>query len=94
MGFAWALAFKKTSAMALPVGLHLGWNFIFNAIFSKGFVGTPVLILERNSTYAPLEGSLSFINSIIQNILPSLLTLLLLKLFFKNGFSKISQRHA
>ena len=33
MGFAWAFAFNKTGSMALPIGLHLGWNFVFNAIF-------------------------------------------------------------
>ena len=79
MGFAWACAFKKTGSMALPIGLHLGWNFVFNAIFSKGFVATPVLILEGSSNYAPLEGYLSIVNSLLQNILPSILTLLLLK---------------
>ena len=81
MGYAWAFAFKSTGSMALPVGLHFGWNFAFNAIFSKGFVATPVLILERSSSYAPLEGSLSIANSLLQNILPSILTLLLLKFF-------------
>jgi membrane protease YdiL (CAAX protease family) len=44
MGYAWACAFKKTDSMALPVGLHLGWNFVFNAIFSRGFVTIPIFI--------------------------------------------------
>jgi uncharacterized protein len=81
MGFAWASAFRKTGSMALPIGLHLGWNFVFNAIFSKGFVATPVLLLERSSSYGPLEGPLSIVNSLLQNVLPSILTLLLLKFF-------------
>ncbi|MTB51167.1 CPBP family intramembrane glutamic endopeptidase [Lewinella sp. W8] len=39
MGYAWALAFYKTESMALPLGLHLGWNFTFNTIFSRGPLG-------------------------------------------------------
>lgn len=44
MGYAWALAFSKTSSIAMPTGLHLGWNFTFNKIFSKGPLGEGVLI--------------------------------------------------
>ncbi len=44
MGYAWALAFSKTSSMAMPIGLHLGWNFTYNTIFSKGPLGEGVLI--------------------------------------------------
>lgn len=44
MGSAWALAFSKTSSIALPTGLHLGWNFTLNTIFSKGPLGPGVLI--------------------------------------------------
>jgi len=35
MGLIWALGFLKSKSMALPIGLHLGWNFTTNAIFSK-----------------------------------------------------------
>lgn len=93
MGFAWACAFKRTSSMALPIGLHLGWNFVFNAIFSKGFVAIPILILERSSNYFALEGALAIINAFFQNILPSVFTLLLLKKFFKDGSTKSSGWH-
>jgi membrane protease YdiL (CAAX protease family) len=44
MGYAWALAFSKTSSIAMPTGLHLGWNFTFNTIFSKGPLGEGILI--------------------------------------------------
>lgn len=44
MGYAWALAFSKTSSIAMPTGLHLGWNFTFNTIFSKGPLGEGLLI--------------------------------------------------
>ncbi len=46
MGYAWALAFSKTKSIFLPLGLHLGWNFCINTIFSKGPLGEGVLISE------------------------------------------------
>ena len=46
MGYAWALAFSKTKSIFLPLGLHLGWNFTFNTIFSKGPLRNGLLISE------------------------------------------------
>lgn len=45
-GYAWALAFAKTRSMLLPFGLHLGWNFTFNTIFSKGPLGKGLFLME------------------------------------------------
>ncbi|APG59887.1 CPBP family intramembrane glutamic endopeptidase [Christiangramia salexigens] len=39
MGYAWALAFCKTRSIFLAFGLHLGWNFTMNTIFSRGPLG-------------------------------------------------------
>lgn len=50
MGYAWALAFARTESIAMPIGLHLGWNFTFNTIFSNGPFGTGLLILESEKT--------------------------------------------
>ncbi len=46
MGYGWALAFRKTGSIFLPLGLHLGWNFTFNSIFSQGPLGNGLLIME------------------------------------------------
>lgn len=46
MGYAWALSFYKTKSILMPIGLHLGWNFTFNTIFSKGPLGEGLLITE------------------------------------------------
>ncbi len=43
MGYAWALAFAKTRSILTPVGFHLGWNFTFNSIFSRGPLGVGLL---------------------------------------------------
>ena len=50
MGYAWALAFAKTKSILMPLGLHLGWNFTFNTIFSKGPLGNGLLISEGGNT--------------------------------------------
>ena len=44
MGYAWALAFSKTNSIFMPLGLHLGWNFTFNTIFSHGPLGEGFLM--------------------------------------------------
>lgn len=46
MGYAWALAFSKTKSIFLPIGLHLGWNFTFNTIFSKGPLRNGLIVSE------------------------------------------------
>ena len=84
MGLAWAYAFSRTNSMALPIGFHLGWNFVFNAVFSKGgFTNTPVLIFQPTSNYSALTGFSSIANFFLQNVLPSVLTFLFVKFYFR-----------
>ena len=90
MGLAWAYAFSKTNSMALPIGFHLGWNFVFNAVFSKGgFTNTPVLIFEPTSNYSALTGFSSIANFFLQNLLPSLLAFLFVKFYFREKISPV-----
>ena len=49
MGYAWALAFYKTKSIFMPIGLHLGWNFTFNTVFSKGPLGEGLLVAKGGS---------------------------------------------
>ncbi|MFZ6053157.1 CPBP family intramembrane glutamic endopeptidase [Halocola ammonii] len=46
IGYAWALAFVKTKSILMPLGLHLGWNFTLNTIFSSGPLQNGLLITE------------------------------------------------
>ncbi|TBW30027.1 CPBP family intramembrane glutamic endopeptidase [Gramella sp. KN1008] len=46
MGYAWALAFYKTESIIMPLGLHLGWNFFYNSIFSNGPLGEGLILTE------------------------------------------------
>lgn len=48
MGYAWALAFHKTRSIALATGLHLGWNFTLNTLFSRGPLGEGFLIQKND----------------------------------------------
>ena len=83
MGATWAYAFAKTKSMALPIGFHLGWNFTFNAIFSKGFISIPVFMLVKTAETNGLTGFLSVINVLLQNLLPSVLTFLFVRFCIK-----------
>ncbi len=49
MGYAWALSFSKTKSIAMPIGLHFGWNFTFNTVFSNGPLGNGILFSESNN---------------------------------------------
>lgn len=73
MGYAWALAFSKTNSIMLPFGLHLGWNFVHNTIFSKGPLGELVLVSRGGTELADWNWILSFISSSI--LVPILLTI-------------------
>jgi membrane protease YdiL (CAAX protease family) len=43
-GLVLALAFRQTGSVALPIGLHLGWNLIIGTVFSGGMLGKALLI--------------------------------------------------
>ncbi|MHA7057714.1 CPBP family intramembrane glutamic endopeptidase [Aquimarina sp. M1] len=65
MGYAWAWAFSKTNSILLPFGLHLGWNFIYNTVFSKGPLGDLVLISQGGSELTDWISLLNFLNGLV-----------------------------
>ena len=80
MGYAWAWAFSKTKSIMLPFGLHLGWNFVYNTVFSKGPLGELVLISNGGHELTDWASLLNFITGLI--IVP-LLVLLYVNYFVK-----------
>ena len=80
MGYAWAWAFSKTKSIMLPFGLHLGWNFIHNTIFSKGPLGKLVLISEGGNELADWTSLLNFVSGLV--IVP-ILVLIYVRYFVK-----------
>lgn len=65
MGYAWAWAFSKTKSILLPFGLHLGWNFTYNTIFSKGPLGELLLISSGGAELTDWASLLNFSSGLI-----------------------------
>lgn len=43
MGYVFSIAYEKTKSIILPIGIHLGWNWINNTVFSNGPNGVQIL---------------------------------------------------
>lgn len=65
MGYAWAWAFAKTKSIMLPFGLHLGWNFVYNTIFSKGPLGELVLHSKGGNELTDWASLLNFVSGLV-----------------------------
>jgi membrane protease YdiL (CAAX protease family) len=85
MGYAWAWAFSKTKSMMLPFGLHLGWNFIYNTVFSKGPLGKLVLISKGGNELTDWTSLLNFVSGLV--IVP-VLVLIYVRCFVKKETEK------
>ena len=81
MGYAWAWAFAKTKSIMLPLGFHLGWNFINNTIFSKGPLGELVLTSQGGNELSDWTSLLNFVLGLV--IVPILL-LIYVRYFVKD----------
>ena len=81
MGYTWAWAFSKTKSIMLSFGLHLGWNFIYNTIFSKGPLGELVLISKGGIELTDWASLLNFVSGLV--IVP-ILVLIYVRYFVKN----------
>ncbi|MBA6153062.1 CPBP family intramembrane glutamic endopeptidase [Gelidibacter maritimus] len=85
MGYALAWAFSKTKSIMLPLGLHLGWNFIYNTIFSNGPLGALLLIQKGGNELTDWASLLNFISGLI--IVP-VLVLIYIRYFVKEETEK------
>lgn len=63
MGYIFASAYAKTSSLYLPTGLHFGWNFLNNVIFSQGPLGKQLLILKVGERFSVFENIIVFVVS-------------------------------
>lgn len=80
MGYAWAWAFSKTRSIMLSFGLHLGWNFVYNTIFSNGPLGELTLISKGGNELTDWFSLLNFVSGLI--IVP-IIVLIYIKYFVK-----------
>lgn len=74
-GFMLSLAFTTTKSIALPIGLHLGWNVISYVGFSTGPLGAAILVPGNGAPRMDVTG------------IPSLVLNLVLPLAFVVGVS-------
>ena len=44
IGLVLAFGFSKTSSMYIPIAIHLGWNYMQQAVFSGGPIGNQIFI--------------------------------------------------
>jgi len=63
MGYAFA--FSKTKSIMLPFELHLGWNFIYNTVFSNGPLGDLILISKGGIVLTDWTSLLNFISGLV-----------------------------
>lgn len=70
MGYVFAAAYVKTKSIILPVGIHLGWNWINNTMFSNGPNG--IQVLEADKT-VPLVGINAIFSLSLYLIIPFLI---------------------
>lgn len=57
-GVIFAYAYYKTTSLYLPVGLHLGWNFVSIVIFSQGIFMKDQLLISSTEGEMGLFGSI------------------------------------
>jgi uncharacterized protein len=70
IGFVFAASCVKTKSIILPIGIHLGWNWVNNTVFSNGPNG--IQILEPDKT-VPMEGSYAILSFCLYLIIPFLI---------------------
>jgi uncharacterized protein len=84
-GFMFAYAFFKTKSIALPIGMHLGWNFTTVSIFSIGsWHKEGILISQGNEEVQALAGIPinQLINMLLSNLIVPILVILIIKLYY------------
>lgn len=64
-GLMLALAFARTKSMALPIGLHLGWNCISYTVFSTGPLGRALFVPSTGVQRLQAEGWMALLLDVV-----------------------------
>lgn len=73
-GYVFAKVYIKTNSIILPIGLHFGWNWINNSIFSNGANGAVLLVPDQT---VAMEGYFAFVSFVWYLIIPGVALLIL-----------------
>ena len=60
-GLMFASAFRASKSLALPIGLHLGWNIVTNLVFSAGPLGATLLVAANGAQRIQAQGGLGLL---------------------------------
>lgn len=60
-GLMFASAFRASKSLALPIGLHLGWNMVTNLVFSAGPMGATLLVAANGAQRIQAQGGLGLL---------------------------------
>ncbi|HNP17057.1 MAG TPA: CPBP family intramembrane metalloprotease [Fulvivirga sp.] len=82
MGYVWGYTFAKTQSIMLPLGLHLGWNFIRTLCYEAAPYGE--LIWKETSRTELLEWN-GFYYSILTGLAVPIITYLFVRYFFSEA---------
>lgn len=72
MGLILAYAYVKTSSIYAATGFHLGWNFTYGFLFSKGPIGNGVFVLTPTQPVV----TISYVSYYAVTLLPIILSFL------------------
>lgn len=87
-GYVWAYSFYKTKSILLPLGFHLGYNFVMSCFFESQPYGEMLFSIASKTD---LTGWNEFYFSLFKGLFPSFATLILLKLYLKFSTKQISK---
>lgn len=85
-GYVWAYAFQKTKSIALGLGFHLAYNFISTFFYPSQPYGELLFVKVSEVNFSEWN-QLYFL--LYKGLVPSILTLLFLKLMLKLDFKVI-----
>ncbi|HEX7845740.1 MAG TPA: CPBP family intramembrane glutamic endopeptidase [Chitinophagaceae bacterium] len=55
IGLLYGYGYAKTFSLYIPIGIHIGWNFTNNFIFSEGQIGNGVLVAVKTNQQASVS---------------------------------------
>ncbi len=88
-GLLFAYAYSRTGSLALPVGLHLGWNFVDQFIFDKQGGSLFSAVINVHTRYLSTLEEMLYLR--LPTIAFAVITIMLLRQYLPFYFAKANQ---